>query len=426
MQVKRILGPDEHGREKFRVRIVRSDGAIGTHYFVQQVPAPEYRSEGVEYHKGDRSTAERFVASLKKEISDRTIGMTITDYLDHLVKYGGDKRTPIKANTVPTTRSKLVMFFQLCKPYSVRRGTKRSNDTQYDDRPLSSLTPSVCQKLYNDLVKTKAAATHHGMLKTTQNFTKWCTASGFFKKDPAEEILLEGTANVGKAQLKLDEARKLILQCYSDSHPTAGVAVAAVLTLGARAHEITERQVNDLDDNGKVLCITKSKTKAGERRVQLPPVLRAKLRKVVEGQPPGASIFSMSNANLLEHVYRLCHEAGVPAVCTHGLRGTHVTLTGENEIEMQNIARQVGHAGTDVTRRHYMAAGTEQSMRAARFEAMLLQAPDESDADEQLERELREAEARVAALKLKRAAPQVNKELGSASPTVIPHLKIVS
>ena len=50
----------------------------------------------------------------------------------------------------------------------------------------------------------------------------------------------------------------------------------------------------------------------------------------------------------------------------HGLRGTHATLATQAGASSMLVAQSIGHAGTAVTKRHYIAEGAVEAQRQRR------------------------------------------------------------
>lgn len=404
----RIIGPERRGAG-WRVREIAPNGETETFLFA------------LEDEQGARNKVRAF---RQEATADRSIGATVTEYIEHLRRFGGSKSRNLRDSGLKTRTRKLVTILQLLDREESRRNRgKRIASVLYNDRPLEALTAAAAQRLYSECVKEYAAATQHGFLVAAQEFGAFCATEGYLPANPFSAVKREGDANEGKPKLRLDEARKFIMAAYSDPHPLGGLAAAMMLTLGTRSHEILTRSIRDLDDYGRVLVIPRSKTDAGKRRLQIPPVLRAHLRKLTEGQAPEALVFrGMTNGTLLGHVKRLCEVAGVPMVCAHGLRGTWGDITVEIEGKVDSAAKTMGHASAEITRRAYLSAGTEQSVKAAFMESKLLEIVDESAQENELElaeREAREADERLTALRM-RAASRVALELGSTAKTSIP------
>jgi integrase len=363
------------------------------------------------FYYGTAAEAEHHKAIFQSERDGRTVGQAVREYIEDLRIHGGTRVRCLTPAGLKMRECKLVAILDLVDRAAARENRgKREQQRVYNDRPIETLTSKAALKLYQDCVNSGlSAATHHGYLVAATGFGEWCRLQGYLPANPFSDvraILPEGGMPAGKAKLDLDPARKFLITAYEDKHPFGGLACAAMLTLGTRSHELLQRKVSDLDDNGRVLVIRRSKTDAGKRRVQLPPVLRSKLRELAKGQPDDLLLFrGMTNGTLLGHVRRICEDAKVPEVCAHGIRGTWIDLTAEYEQKLEKVAAAAGHADTAVTKRHYMSAGTEQSARAAMMEDLLLQVADErGETDAQMvEREQREAEERLAALKAKKA-----------------------
>jgi integrase len=198
-----------------------------------------------------------------------------------------------------------------------------------------------------------------------------------------------GRRTKGKPTLNIDESRKFLKTALDDGSPGA-IASAMALMMGLRVTEITTRVVRDLDDDGRVLQIYKSKTRAGTRNVVIPPSLRPRLAALVVGKTPTDLIFTFGRHFLTVYTKRICAAAGVPIVPAHGLRGsaastalqlssgmgngTDLGMLGEMTLgrTVEEIARNVGHADQGATlRKHYLSPGTEESSRGARLENML-------------------------------------------------------
>jgi len=405
----RCGGAEKHGA-RYRVALITREGARSHEYFDTEKEARD------------------FVIAFRSEAKGRTLGTAVTEYLDHLARYGGAKRRPCKPSTLRMVRSKLEGILQLVDS-GVRkgnRGRRRPSDLPTTDRQLTDLTPALAQRLYSARVRAVksngepiSADTHRSELIYAHAFGQWCVEQGYLRESPFLDVRPEGELSKGKPQLRIDEARAFARAAYADQHPLGGLAAVAVLTLGVRANELLDRRVADLDDGGKVLWIPFGKTASSKRRLAVPPVLRSALLKLAEGQGKEAHLFgSMTDGTLLKHVARLCGVAGVPVVCTHGLRGTQISLTVEVDALVTAASKGAGHADTGVTRQHYMAAGVEQSARAKLMEEILL--TEQSNADEAAEIAAAEKEAREAAEKLARLRAKVQTNLGTTAATAYP------
>lgn len=376
----------------------------------------EIDADGQRVHRyfegeGAERLARGYVAAFRAQTKERSLATAVTEYLEHLRRFGGAKRRPLKDRSLRIVRSKLEGLLQLvdAEARKANRGARRPVDLVIQDKPLRALTPNLAQQLYTDRTKaTKSdgepisADTHRSELIYAHAFGGWCVEQGYLRDNPFSRVLPEGELSRGKAQLGIDEARVFIRGAYSDGG-LKGYAAAGILTLGLRSNELLERRVRDLDDGGRVLDVYDTKTKAGERKVVVPPVLRSALLELCRGLPADAYIFgTQTDGTLLKYVHELCERLGVTDVCTHGLRGTHVSLTVAVQQDIERTSRGVGHETTGVTRSHYLAAGVEQSARAKLMEEILLRDDDTAAREAAIaaaEKEAREATARLAALR---------------------------
>ena len=139
--------------------------------------------------------------------------------------------------------------------------------------------------------KPLAAATHRVRLSVARRFYAWSLQAGFCKHNPFAEVQPVGRVNVGKKQLRIDEARRL-------------------------------------ESQGEVIA-----------RVG---------RGLVQTKQPDELLFFPSKGNPHRNYYwlqvrRLCRLAGVTEVCAHSLRGLHATLALEGGATADAVARALGH-----------------------------------------------------------------------------------
>jgi integrase len=162
------------------------------------------------------------------------------------------------------------------------------------------------------------------MLAKARMLAKWCVAKRWLRSKPVAEVEGIGKRRHGKAQLRIDEARKWMAKAVesADAGEAGAVAAMMALLLGMRASEIVSRVVRDLDDDGHLLWIPTAKTEAGKRTLRVPEVLRPRLQRLANGQKPDALLFGKHWRDWpREWVQRLCELAGVPKVTAHGMRG---------------------------------------------------------------------------------------------------------
>lgn len=311
----RAYGPYPH-RNKFRVVIIGADGLRTT---------AAYASEAV---------ARERVA----EVNAETIGRTVSDAIEAFM-----------AQSTMKPRSQLT-FTQRLKGITGKQG-----------RLLRKLTPQVVREHFAVRAQKTSGDTQFHEIASGRAFAKWCIERGWLKVDPFAGLKPTKARKRGKPQLRIDEARRFIDTCLAEDSPAA-TAVALALLCGMRASSVTGRTVRDLDDGARVLWIENDKTEAGDRRLEVPEVLRPRLAALAAGRPGGAKLFSNGNRDWLRyHTRRLAKVAGVSIVSPHGLRGTHASLA-RKEVSTEHVARTLGHAGTAITHRHYIAPGIEREI----------------------------------------------------------------
>jgi integrase len=235
------------------------------------------------------------------------------------------------------------------------------------------------------VVNENAVDTLHGIRSAGTGFFEWCVRQSYIKKNPFTGIEITGKKKRGKAQLRLDEARAFLERALvvangeriskrRGSQQEVGVLGAAIaLLLGLRNGEVTACQVRDLDDGGRVLWITASKTEAGIRRVEVPDVLRPTLLKLAEGRNGTEQLFSGLTGNGMRYwTKELCKDLALPLITPHGLRGTHATASMRPHANPHEVAAALGHASFAVTKRHYaQPAAVADARQQAAAEALL-------------------------------------------------------
>jgi len=128
------------------------------------------------------------------------------------------------------------------------------------------------------------------MLAEARTFLKWCTLKqGWTRFNALDGVEGIGRSKHGKPQLRIDEFRKFASKAMELAQAGDDGALAALMTglVGLRAEEVTQRVVSDLDDEGRVLWIEKAKTEKGNRRVEVPEMLRPLLLQQTERKKPG-------------------------------------------------------------------------------------------------------------------------------------------
>lgn len=316
----RAHGPFKHGR-RFRVVTVAADGARGRRSFATEREADEY------------------LATFAEAAHGVTVSAAVDEYLQHRAK-------SLKERSLTTLGYRL-------------RGLLRTTDR---DRPIASLTPTAARALLDRRQAERSVDTAIGELVAAQGFAAWCVRRGWLRRDPFADLEVTGSRARGKAQLRIEEARRFVDAALGEGS-REGLAAAIALLMGLRASEITDRQVRDVDDGGRVLWIERAKTRKGDRHLEVPEVLRAPLLDLCGDRPGDAQLFAGADRHWVGyHVRRICRAAKVPEVCPQALRGTQSSIAA-TAVSVEHVAIALGHTGPAITRRHYLGKGAEERGR---------------------------------------------------------------
>lgn len=227
---------------------------------------------------------------------------------------------------------------------------------------LGDLTPIKGRALWDALRHRRQPDTQFGTLAAVKRFTTWAMERGYVRRDPFAGVRFEGRRRRGKPQLSIDEARKLVSKAIelAANGDRGALATLCALLLGMRAGEVAGLERRDIDDDGRLVRIRRAKTTAGERRLEVPEVLRPMLLAAGDGRLFGSRFW------LAHHVDRLCRIADVSIVSPHGLRGTHATLAAEAGATGHLVAAALGHTSPRTAERHYIADGVPERQRQRR------------------------------------------------------------
>lgn len=311
-----------------------------------------------------RQEADALKEQIERTIADhasRTVGDALAEYMAHL------RRNGLKESSLSCIEFRLSHFLP-------------------QDRSLGSISPDVAATLYSDETarvtkfgRPVAACTHRMLLRQTKAFFRWVVDERrYLSASPFDKVKPVGRVNTGKAQLTIDEARKLnawLIQ-RAESDDEGATAVLTQLVLGLRSSEVLGRRVRDLDDGGRALCIPGGKTKNARRSLEIESEpLRALLQRQTVGKRPEDLLFGpgkpLHNDYLWDRLQRYCALAGVPKVCPHSLRGLHSTIAMERGATSGVVAAALGHGSFAITARHYVNPDTLANAKARKVSAAL-------------------------------------------------------
>jgi integrase len=335
---ERVRGPYRE-RKRWRVRVFDDGG--GCRDLVYET-------------KAEASAA---VARLRAELASvaaRTVGEAIE-------AYGEAMGEEIKAVTVAQNLYRLRAFFAGREDVALRRLTREACEDAYEALRTGE----------GERGKRLAVDSQRAMLGAAKTFLRWCVRQGWIAASPAESIKGVGRRRRGKAQLRLDEARRWDATALALAPRDPG-ALAALLALylSLRASEIVGLRCRDVDDGGRLVWVADSKTEAGRRTVEVPrrPAALRRLLLDLAGDRPGDELLFGPHWRdwPREQVQRICEIAGVPKITAHGLRGQHASLAVAAGQTAEAVARTLGHADDRVTVDHYAGRSVVEAARRER------------------------------------------------------------
>lgn len=325
--------------------------------------------------EGAKERAQQAADKAREKLTGKTVNSAINEYVESM----GIRE--LSATGIDSTRHRLRTFFQ------VGGGTGGL---------LSDVTPARVAKLLKDsevrvrtvairkgrtvigakqVKKTRSVAYRSNMLAEAGTFARWCVEKKYLRRDPTEEIKLEGKRRKGKFQLQIDEALQWHAVALKQADAGDRQALAAILcfVLGCRASEVTQRVARDFDRGCTVLSIPYAKSKSGVRCLEIPDYLVPRVCEVRQGLKPFERVFEeLDRHGLLRVVKELCREADVPVVCTQSLRGLHATMAKKLGVTGHVIAKALGHADDGATaERSYIRPGTPDTASQQRVLSVL-------------------------------------------------------
>ena len=316
----KVFGPYPHrGRWRIMIRLERTQKAQS---FATECEAQAaIRRLRIEAHKQASLTVEK----------------SIDAYAEQL------RRNGLKERSITTATFRLRRFFEAVL-----------------SAPVATISPSKAKALYQSL-SSLAVDTRLNMLALAKSFCRKARENGWTDLALLADVKAEGRRRCGKPKLSLDESRKYLATCLVQATSTdpkvkqAAVAASMPLVFGLRSGEVLNRQVKDIDDDGRILRITSAKSRAGIRSLQVPDWFRPYLLDLSKGLKPEDRIFPREKTWLHRHVVNVCKLAGVSRVVPHGLRGTHGDLALVAAATPLQVSQALGHESLSTTFRHYVS-----------------------------------------------------------------------
>lgn len=347
---ERVLGPYRVGPGKWTVehrRGARSKAGDGGGEGARRVYTFSDEDEAIGF-------AQQLRADIGASAGASSFDTAIAEYEKHLVAKGN------KPKSYTETIRRMKVFF---RPVLALR--------------VDLLTEARARKLYQALVGKYAADSHRNMLAEAKSFLRWCVKKRWLRSNPLEGVEGQGRRSHGKEQHRINEARAF----YRKAHELAALgdegATAALMAqlFALRASEITERRVRDVDDDGRILWVPDSKTKAGRRSLETPEPLVPILAALVKGRKADEWLFPAEGESghhwrdwIRKQVHRVARLAGVKPITAHGMRGTHASIAREHGRSGAIVAASLGHESLRMTDTAY--ADREAVERGQRKKAL--------------------------------------------------------
>ncbi|MBL9045269.1 MAG: tyrosine-type recombinase/integrase [Myxococcales bacterium] len=337
----RVWGPYQEGDQRFRLKVAES-GVERSLTFRSLDEAEEVKADLLRRHGGS---------------VHRTVGEVVKEWLAWCVEVRGVKPITVENYSKMTVRLPQCVIF-------------------------GQVTESDARKLYQHQIEAVSAhtkrpvsvATHHLFLWVAKRLWAFGLSQGYSRTNPWAKISPVGRKPTGKAQLRIDEARRFEAVALSRAQAGDVPALGALLMmyLGLRQGEVAARVARDIDDGGRVLWVPSGKTKNARRRLKIPEHLRPIVLAVMEDKRPDELIFYPAHHQqhrrqfYINHVKRLCRLAGVPEVVPHSLRGLHATLALEGGATADAVAKALGHSSFAMTAQHYASPSSVANSRSSR------------------------------------------------------------
>lgn len=340
-----LCGPYAH-RRKFRVFLYTPRGDGGRDRNVRSFDSA--------------SAAETWIRGFKQVVaaSGRTVGAAVTEYTAHLERKGN-------------------------KPGSIKTARYRLDAILDFSRALIDLTQGRAQRYYDELVDEGGATdTHRGCLIAAKAFGKFCREKGWLSNNPFEKVSPVGRKSRGKAQLRIDEARKFQAHClkaWTTKGDRSAIAAVLPLVMSLRANEVAQLVARDVDDKGRILMVGEhdAKTEAARRMAKVPGWLVPIMTELAASPAAGDHLFARENGMPADrhwvayHTRRHLKAARVPPITTHGLRGTYATLRDIEGADRRALAKDMGHEDPTMTKDHYIDPQASADAATDRVASML-------------------------------------------------------
>lgn len=249
------------------------------------------------------------------------------------------------------------------------------------DVELSELNRANYQNIINEFGKDHAKTT----VGDFHTHLKACLYEAFderlIDRNPARRVVINGQPNpVRNKFLEIEEIKKLMDVLDIDSKTIKWDHMFfLMMNTGARFAEVLALTPKDFDFEKMTIDIHKSynykekelenrfmetKNRSSIRIIDIDLKVAWIFKPLIENIPEDEPIFPYGiygthhpvifNATPNSVLKTRCKKAGIPEISVHGLRHTHASLLIANNIDMQVVAKRLGHVDTTVTQKVYV------------------------------------------------------------------------
>lgn len=256
--------------------------------------------------------------------------------------------------------------------------------------PLQKLTPHAVQSLYIELLKSLSPTTIERIHRVGHAAVQRANLLGLVASNVFDAVERPRAKNVKEIEIfTMDELAVIHKAAKEFANGRYLPLINLAIVSGARRGELLALRVKDLGEHEIRICrnlqetarggiiINPPKTKAGNRRLSIPPSVMAELRLLSQGKPPDELIFSTSKGtplsprNLERAWSRIIETAGIPYRNFHVLRHTNATDLLAKGIPIVEVARRLGHSRISHTLELYgHAIPTYDATIARKIEAL--------------------------------------------------------
>ena len=332
-------------------------------------PYPNRDKWRVIYDQGDRRVSKCFASREEAQAVIETLRASLSSEAKRPIGAAIDEFLAMKRK-------------QGLRAVSVKVWSDRLRGHLDESASLCSVQPRHAQAIYDAMTEGLAAATHRARLRYVRAFFTWCVERGYIAANPFAAVKPVGKPKRGKPQLRVDEARVLLAHLMTEAQRGEDRALGLSLQIlhGLRSGEVIKLKARDIDGNGTRLCVAMEggKTANATRTLKITiPDLHALLMRQKSGRAADAWLFgdgrALANDYLWDYLTRVCQRLGLPHVCPHSLRGMHATFAVQDGASAEHVAAVLGHGSTEITRRHYIAPGSERDAQARNVATLLMQ-----------------------------------------------------